>query len=117
MDSTCSLRVTRYYDASPAEVWATLTEPDSVARWLGSMADALRANVRSLQAERLLEVDWTPPGEERSVVQFELRPDGAGTVLVLDHRRIDARRGMRAMNIWEHHLQRLDALLGVAEAG
>ena len=116
MDGTCSLRVTRYYDASPAEVWATLTDPGSLARWLGPMADALRANVRSLEAERLLEVDWAPPGEERSVVQFELRPDGVGTVLVLDHRRIDARRGMRAMSSWEHHLQRLDALLGVAEA-
>ena len=94
-----------------------LIDPGSLARWLGPMADALRANVRSLEAEKLLEVDWAPAGERPSVVQFELRPDGSGTVLVLDHRRIDARRGMRAMNIWEHHLQRLDALLGVAEAG
>jgi len=52
----CELRLTRRYDATPAEVWAALTEPESLERRLAA--------------------------------------DGEGTLLVLDHRRIDERFGM-----------------------
>jgi len=123
------VRLTRYYRASPREVWAALTDPVSLARWLGLVADvdllpgsalelplngggALRAEVRAVEAERLLELDWASPGEEPSVVRFELRPDGDGTVLALDHHLIDARVGMQAMSRWENHLGRLGSLLG-----
>ena len=111
--SVCALRFTRHYDASPAVVWAALTEPGSLARWLGPLAGSLDGCVRASEAGRFLELDWEPPGEQPSVVCFELRANGAGTVLVLDHRRIDARRGMRTMRLWERHLEQLDALLGV----
>jgi len=112
MEGTCEVRLTRYYDAPPADVWAALRAPASLARWLGPMAVAVGTSIRSLEAEKLLELDWAPPGEPPSVVRFELRADGDGTVLVLDHRLIDARRGMWAMSLWSHHLERLDALLG-----
>lgn len=133
MAETCAVRLTRYYRASPAEVWAALTDADSIARWLAPVRSldlspgssiqlqvgsdvSLDAKVRAVESERLLELDWMVPGEEPSVVRFELRPDGDGTVLALDHRLIDARLGMRAMGIWENHLTRLDALLGEGEA-
>jgi len=116
MNRTCEVRLTRHYGAPPAEVWAALSEPASLARWLGPMAVAVETSIRSLEAEKLLELDWAPPGEQPSVVRFELRPDGAGTVLVLDHRLIDARGGMRAMRLWGLHLERLDALLGARTA-
>jgi len=126
------VRLTRYYRASPAEVWAALTDADSIARWLAPVGSfdlsrgssvqlqvgsdlSLDAKVRAVESERLLELDWMVPGEEPSVVRFELRPDGDGTVLALDHRLIDARVGMRAMGIWENHLTRLDTLLGEGE--
>lgn len=132
MDATCGVRFTRYYRASPAEVWAALTDADSVARWLAPVRNldlfpgssieleadsgvALGATVRVVEIERLLVIDWATPGEEPSVVRFELRPDGEGTVLALDHRLIDARVGMRAMSRWKTHLTRLDALLGEGE--
>ena len=111
----CAVRFTRYYDASQDVVWVALTEPDSVARWLGPMAGSLDSCVRATEAGSFLELDWVPPGEQPSVVRLELRADGAGTVLVLDHRRIDARLGMRAMKLWEGHLEQLDALLVVVE--
>ena len=113
MDGTCALRLTRYYAAAPDVVWAVLTEPASRARWLGPMAGALDGSVRAAEPARLLELDWSPPGEPPSVVRFELRADGEGTELVLDHRRLDARLGMRALRLWEGHLARLDALLGM----
>lgn len=127
------MRLTRYYRASPDEVWAAITDASSIARWLAPVHDLdlapggnlelkldsgarLLARVRAVQTERLLELDWTPPGEEPSVVRFELTPDGDGTVLALDHRLIDARVGMCAMSRWETHLTRLDVLIGEVEA-
>mgnify|MGYP000521769027 CR=1 FL=1 len=112
VEATCSVRITRHYGAAPAVVWAALTERDSLARWLGPMADAVSGSVRAFEVERLLELEWNPPHETPSLVRFELRADGDGTVLVLDHRLIDARKGMRAMALWERHLERLDGLLG-----
>ena len=63
--------------------------------------------VRS-EPEHLAELDWNPPGEPRSVVWIELRPEGERTLLVLDHRRIDATLGMRYMRDWTRALDRFE---------
>ena len=99
--------MTRRLAASPREVWRALTEPTSAARWLGRPPHPLLAHVRELVPERTLEVDWRPEGEEPSVVRFELRRDGETTVLVLDHTRIEATAGMRALAWWTRRLERL----------
>jgi uncharacterized protein YndB with AHSA1/START domain len=67
----CEIRYTRQYAAPPSEVWAALTEPESVA----------------------------------------LTPHRDGTVLVLDHRRINAVGGMGYMERWLPTLARLDEVL------
>jgi uncharacterized protein YndB with AHSA1/START domain len=102
-DGRCELRLTRRYAASPGEVWRALTEPDSVARWL---APPSGVELRAVEPERVLELAWHPDGEEPSVVRLELRAEGDGTTLVLDHRQIVATRGMRYLHIW---MARLDA--------
>jgi uncharacterized protein YndB with AHSA1/START domain len=108
----CEVRFTRRYDATPAEVWAALTEPESIARWLGPVP----TKVRESEPEQVLELDWLVPGDEPSVVRFELRPrEGGGTELVLDHRRINAVQGMRYSERWANTLLRLDDLLGGAK--
>ena len=108
----CEVRFRRRYDATPAEVWAALTEPESIARWLGPVP----TNVRESEPERTLELDWLVPGDEPSVVRFELRPrEGGGTELVLDHRRINAVQGMLYSERWTNTLLRLDDLLGGAK--
>jgi uncharacterized protein YndB with AHSA1/START domain len=108
----CDVRFTRRYDATPAEVWAALTEPESIARWLGPVP----TNVRESEPERLLELDWLPPGDDPSVVRFQLRPrEGGGTELVLDHRRINAVLGGPYSERWVNTLKRLDELLGGAK--
>ena len=127
MDSgTCELRLTRRYEATPAEVWRVLTEPASIARWLATPVDVelasggafelalgnggrIDARVREVVHERVLELDWRHGGEERSVVRFELRPEDGGTVLVLDHGRIEAPLGMTYISRWGRMLDRLDA--------
>ena len=78
----CELRLTRRYEASPSEVWAVLTEPDSIGRWLAP------------------------------AVAVELAADGAGTLLSLDHHRIDERFGMTYMTRWTSALARLRREIG-----
>ena len=108
----CEVRYTRRYDATPAEVWAALTEPESIARWLGSIP----TNVRDSEPERLLELDWLPAGDDASVVRFELTAtEDGGTQLVLDHRRINAVQGMLYAERWMNTLRRLDELFGGAK--
>lgn len=126
MDSgTCELRLTRRYEASPAEVWRALTEPASIARWLATPVDVelagggafelalangsrIDARVRELVPERVLELDWRHADEQRSVVRFELRAEDGGTVLELDHGRIEAPLGMAYITRWSRLLDRLD---------
>jgi uncharacterized protein YndB with AHSA1/START domain len=97
MPEECSVRFTRRYAEPPAEVWRALTEPDSLDRWL---RPGFPVPQRQVEPERLLELDWQPPGERPSVVRIELSPAGSGTKLVLDHARIAAVHGMAAMRFW-----------------
>jgi uncharacterized protein YndB with AHSA1/START domain len=100
----CSVRFTRRYAEAPADVWQALTEPESVARWLRPGFPVPQTEV---EPGRVLELDWRPPGEVPSVVRIEVAPDGAGTVLVLDHARVEATQGMGAMRFWQSMLERL----------
>ncbi len=119
----CELRISRRYDATPAEVWAALTEPESIGRWLArpvdlevtpggafTLANGIDARVVELDPERLLELDWAHGSEQRSLVRFELHADadGNGTVLTLEHSRIHAPLGMAYMSRWGGALRRLD---------
>ena len=126
----CEVRLTRRYDAAPAEVLDALTDPASLGRWLAPAVDVqlvaggafvlalpgdgglVEARVRELETQRVLELDWSHADEERSVVRFELAADGEGTVLVLDHRRIDEPVGMAYITRWSRALGRLDRELG-----
>jgi len=121
----CELRLTRRYDASPAEVWAALTEADSLGRWLAAtvaielapggafeLANGVDARVRALEPERVLELDWRFADEDPSVVRFELAADGDATLLTLDHRRIDERFGMAYISRWTSALTRFARELG-----
>jgi uncharacterized protein YndB with AHSA1/START domain len=126
MAGTCEVRLTRRYRAAPAEVWAALTEPDSLGRWLAapveidlrrggsfrlqlSERETMAGRVRAVEPPQTLELDWIRPGEAPSILRFDLSPDGDGTVLVFDHRRIEAQIGMRYAAVWELRLRAFDA--------
>jgi uncharacterized protein YndB with AHSA1/START domain len=132
----CGVRFERRYDATPDELWSALTEPDRLGRWLADVADLeLRVGGRfllrwqesdgtqetdgtilALEPGKLLELNWTYPGEPDSVARFELMPDGDGTILVLDHRGLPpgAIAGYGAG--WHSHLDSLDAYLAGGRA-
>lgn len=106
-DARCSVRLTRRYAASAGEVWACLTEPESVRRWFGPSYDGLPGRVRASQPQRLLELVWEGDGDP-SVVRFELTEDERGTMLVLDHSLIEETVGMAYARRWTSALDRFD---------
>ena len=103
-----SVRLTRRYAASPQEVWAALTEPESVARWLGR---SVPGETRVTELERSLEIDWRPKGERPSLVRVDISPLEGGTRLVLEHMRLDERRCMRYGTAWTHAVEQLQRVV------
>ena len=124
MDDRCEFRLTRTYPASPAAVWAVLTEPASLARWLadpgaielvpGGRFDvgSVAGRVREVDPQRVLELDWRRDAEEPSVVRFELSAHGDGTRLVVDHRRLEEPVGMKYIQRWTVTLTRVEQAIG-----
>ena len=125
------VRLQRRFDASPAEVWAALTEPESLSRWLGHAqraeavaggaweirfgedpARTMSGRVRTVEPERLLEVEWNYQGEPPSLVRFELHDEGGGVRLVVDHRGLDRRATTAYAQGWRRHLDGLGGVVG-----
>ena len=99
----CAVRFERFYDATPNELWAALTDPAQLGSWLADASrfelavggpvhlemghdQDIRGTIVALEPPRLLEYTWTATGESESVVRFEIFPREAGCLLVLDHR-------------------------------
>jgi uncharacterized protein YndB with AHSA1/START domain len=99
----CALRLSRRYDAAPAEVWVALSD---LGRWL---APPDGVTVRHAEPERRLELDWRPHGEPPSEVVVELRAEGAQTIVVIEHTQIEATRGMSYLAVWERAVERFEA--------
>ncbi len=118
-----AVRYERRYDATPEEVWAALTEPDQVPNWFAQMTIEPRAGgrvtfewatgeteagvVRAFDPPKTFEYTW----EDGSVIRFDLRPDGDGTLLVLDHRGLTPEQAVDVGPGWHVHLDALEALL------
>ena len=103
-----SVRLTRRYAASPEEIWAAITEPESVARWLGR---PIPGEARVIEPQRVLELDWRPDGEPPSVVRFDISAVEGGTRLELEHSRLDERTCMRYGAAWTRAFDRFHPLV------
>jgi uncharacterized protein YndB with AHSA1/START domain len=117
-------------EAPPSSVFAFLTDPAKMVRWMGTEAtldprpggiyrvnvsgrDRVRGEVIELVPDRSLVFTWgwedhvpsVPPGA--STVEISLEADGEGTLVRLTHR--DLPQDMRAFHRvgWEHSLARL----------
>ena len=126
----CAIAFRRLYDFTAEELWSALTDPQQLARWLaraprfdrgtggevellfGDGSDDQRASGRILLWEepRVLEYEWRFPGEDDSIVRFELQPQEFGTLLVLDHRRLGRAGGAGYGAGWHAHLDALGQL-------
>jgi uncharacterized protein YndB with AHSA1/START domain len=119
------LRFERRLAHPPERVWRALVDPAELARWLAervemdareggavlfrwSDTEVARGTIRRFVPPELLEYTWRED-DAASVVRFELRPDGAGTLLILTHREIDSLAGLGAG--WHAHLDILEGVL------
>ena len=126
-DDRCAVRFERLYDFTPDELWSALTDPKRLRRWLaetprfearvgGAVKIAFdegttEGRILTWDEPRVLEYEWRFPGEDESVVRFELQPQEAGTLLVLDHRRLGRAAGTGYAAGWHAHLEALAGAL------
>jgi len=132
-----SIRFEREYDAPLDDVWAAVTEPDRLRRWLAVGGAVLEPRVGgrfelhmapgedetvwgavlAFEPPHLLEVEWRYEGEDQSVLRIELEPRGARTLLVLDHRLVQAAQAAGYGAGWHAYLDALRDDLAGREAG
>ena len=92
---------TRHYPQPVAQVWAALTEPARLAKWMGpSEVDprvggairmmigsdgAMEGVIRVFDAPRVLEFTWSNRDCARGLIRYTLTPEAGGTRLDFAH--------------------------------
>lgn len=139
-DTLPSVAIVRRIKASPAKVWAAITQPDQMIQWWGPDAGpTLRADVdvrpggrfsvvfrllngeehnptgiyQEVIPERKLVFTWDLPGERESLVTFLLKPIDGGTELTLLHEHLpDEAECENHEQGWSGLLDKLPLFLG-----
>jgi uncharacterized protein YndB with AHSA1/START domain len=137
MANPLTVQETFYYDASPAKVYAALTEADKLSRWFVRRAKitptpnapftfvwrggySLRGKVKSAIPGRSLRLSWPDRFGKGKVflteARFDLRKKGRGTVLTIVHRGFKSgpawvRLHGSVQAGWAYHLLNLRAYL------
>ena len=117
------IRFTRTFAHSPEKVWRALTDPEHRQAWFPdtsvgdftSVGASLRfehpggtfdGEVLAADAPKLLEFRWGT-----DILRFELRPDGAGTVLAFSDTITEVGKGARDTAGWHVCIDRLESAL------
>jgi uncharacterized protein YndB with AHSA1/START domain len=103
------IRVERRYDTDPADLWDACTDPSRLSRWLGVLRSVptegdtaelvlgpapdagtedrqpVTVTVHRCDPPRRLVATWRYPGEQATLVELRLEPDGEGTALTFEH--------------------------------
>jgi uncharacterized protein YndB with AHSA1/START domain len=116
------VEVSRTIDAPPDQVWQLMTSPIGAAALLGHGAvlggkgepwhtsDGPHGVVRSYHPLEQLRVSWHADQDgPASLVEMDLRPDGAGTELVVRHERVDDGTSVDLRQHWSAAVDRLAA--------
>ncbi|NTF46145.1 SRPBCC domain-containing protein [Rhizobium rhizogenes] len=142
-DRLPSVMIVRRIRATPAKVWAAITDPELMMQWWGPDAGptlSVVADVRpggrfsvvfrllngdehnptgiyqDVVPEKLLVFTWDLPGtsDPKSLVTFRLEPYDAGTVLTLTHEHLpDEEARTSHESGWIGLLDKLPVFLGV----
>jgi uncharacterized protein YndB with AHSA1/START domain len=128
---------TVHIDAPLERVWAYLTQPDAIVRWMGEYAlldprpggqfavnvkgTPVRGRFLCLDPPRRLLISWGYAGSDRlppgaSTVEVRLTPDGTGTRVDLEHYDLPPVEQPGHASGWSHYLARLSAAT-VGECG
>ena len=125
---TMEARLSRVIDDSLDRVWAALTEPEELVKWLAPGEIELReggaarlnftdsgividSKVTAIDPLCMLEYSWSGPGEPLRPVRWEIRPEGDGVLLNLNLRMPAGEDAGRACAGWDAHLEMLAAAL------
>lgn len=133
-DGTATLRFERRLPHPIDAVWAAITEPAARARWFGPtriegragglietvpddppVPDAMKrvqGRILIWDPPRVVEHEWMQQIVEAGVVRYELRSDGAATVLTFTHRGLGPANARGFIPGTHAYLDRLAALLG-----
>jgi uncharacterized protein YndB with AHSA1/START domain len=96
------LHYERVFDKPPEQVWAALTDPAILTRWLARSdvdlriggrfviyffdgRETMRGEIRALEPERLIEYSWEEDETPLSSVRWTIAPDGNGSRVTLTH--------------------------------
>lgn len=127
-DDRRTVTFVRRLPAPPERVWQALTGSAELAVWLapatiepreggsvridfGTPEELTTGTVRVWQPPTTLEHDWHHPGEDRSVVRYDLAPVDGGTELTLTHRLLRSEQAAGYGAGWHAHLDALAAAL------
>jgi uncharacterized protein YndB with AHSA1/START domain len=126
-----TVRFERVFPLPPEGLWAYLTSPDGLSRWLADgHIGPERAELRFAQNQsgihgavtvwdppHAVEFDWAggPTQPDGSRVRFELTAQGAGARLVLTHTRVANPAGPDFAAGWHRHLDTLSAVAAGVE--
>jgi uncharacterized protein YndB with AHSA1/START domain len=126
-----TVRFTRYLPVPPDQVWEALTSPAGLGQWLADATvdrrvggqvelrlepddpdQTCRGRILACRPPALLEYEWHWPGEDQSVVRFDLSADGDATMLLLTHRLLPAESAAGYGAGWHAHLDTLASVFG-----
>ena len=123
---TVTVRFERTVTAPPEEVWAALTEPTKIERWLAQAEfeaaeggkvhlvwpdnNEMHGAVTKFNPHRELEYSWHEAAGA-SLLRFELEPTAEGSTLRLEHFGTSPEDAPGFGAGWQSHLEALDAVL------
>lgn len=118
-------------------VWAAITDPQRRANWFGATVidghvggtieivaegppvsreqRTIKGRILVWDPPRVLEHEWNQPVVEKSIVRYELAPEGDGTVLTFTHRGLGVKSAQGYISGTHTYLDRLAAHLEGAE--
>ncbi|MEJ7722372.1 MAG: SRPBCC domain-containing protein [Ilumatobacteraceae bacterium] len=126
-DDGPAARLERTFAATADEVWAAITDPQRISRWLAPLTmrgepqpgttytfdfgdgGSTHGEIVACTRGERLEVTWGFEGHPDSIVVVELRPGDDGTTLVLDHRRLPDDQAIGYGAGWDAYIARLAA--------
>ncbi|HEY4224324.1 MAG TPA: SRPBCC family protein [Pseudolysinimonas sp.] len=123
---TGTVRMEDRFDTGVSDLWAAITEPERLARWIGAVAGDFRVGgeltarfTSSWEGTMRVEVCDGPhhlmvrsfDGEDETVTEAVLTEDGTGTRLVIEERGLPIGVLPDHGAGWQAHLEDLDALL------
>jgi uncharacterized protein YndB with AHSA1/START domain len=122
------VRFERYLNHRVEKVWAFITRSEKIVDWLTAHAemdlveggsiklrwengDIVKGTFKQVNPPYELEYTWNEPSAGKSLLRWELQPEGAGCSLILTHTFFDSEQLPNFLAGWHVHLDVLAIVL------